>query len=83
MNKSVKLVATCALALTMLAPLGGTALAAPKAAPKASAKVKYPMTFVCVHCHNKITIKSKAALTKTCTACKCGMPMKDCRMPAK
>ena len=71
-----KIIAVCAIGLAIAAPFSMPASAKTKTVAK-------PIVFKCIHCGNKISLKSKAGLTKICTACKCGLPMKSCMPPAK
>ena len=74
MLKAARVITICGIALSFLAPLGG---------PVYAKKVAKPVTFACIHCKNKITVKAKGDWTKKCAVCKCGLTVNECRPKTK
>ncbi len=75
------MIAVSALGLSLIGSLSICTPVSAKVAPKTTKAAKFPITFACIHCGQKLTVKSKADLAKKCPVCKCGMVASKCQPP--
>lgn len=80
----MKSIVALLLGFVLLSPIAAKAEKTTKTNtnPPAASDIKYPYTFICEHCHMKITVKNADELKKECQGCPCGMTNEKC-MPKK